>query len=236
MSIGPPPPPTELSRLDPLFSLLPAGTLLYRVHGQGFAANAFNPGVGAGGRFHFIRAGGAGRRVPSLYGAEDPLAALAETIFQDVAPRPARGKQLLGALLGRQDLLVVGLGGIRHRSHVQGRMLSTLRLRRALRLVRLQDLGLRRLGLSMAEMIASGPESYPTTRAWAEALHRGTAAQGLLWTSRQFDSRSAVHLFGDRVGSEALEVVDRPLALGSPPGLYLVYEVAEAAGITVFHD
>ena len=214
---------------------MPAGALLYRVHGDSFGSRGFNPGYGTGGRFHFIRDRG-GAIVPSLYAAEDPFAALAESVFHDVPVRASRPRLALGAFLGRDDMVTDGLRGIRLRTHVHGRALSVVRTCRSLELVQLHDLGLRRLRVEAASMTDTNPSAYARTRAWAQALHGAGTADGLVWMSRQFNSKKALTLFGDRVGPDDLETVRGPISLSSPPGLYLVYEVAEAAGVTVFQS
>lgn len=75
---------------------------------------------------------------------------------------------------------------------------------------------------------------YPQTAAWALALYSTPPApSGLLWTSRQDDTASALVLFGDRVPASALLVASDPVPLNSGPGLALVDDAATLAGITV---
>jgi hypothetical protein len=98
----------------------------------------------------------------------------------------------------------------------------------------LAGLGLRRLGLRRRYLIESGPGSYGLTAAWAVALHASPAAPaGLLWTSRQDDTASAILLFGDRVQASAIRVASDPVPLDSGPGLALVDDAATLAAITV---
>lgn len=204
------------------------------MHSGDLAATAFNRGHGSGARFHFIR-DGKGAKVPSLYAALDPYAAVAETVFHDVPTRASRSRQLLGALTGDRGLIIEGLRGVSFGRKVRGRRLSWVRTRRDLRLIQLHDLGLKRLGLEASEITDTEASAYPRTREWAEALHRSGSHDGMVWMSRQFNSRRALTLFGDRVASSDLEEL-HSLRLWVPPGVALFYEIAEAAGIAVFHD
>jgi hypothetical protein len=212
-----PRPPADPAALDPLGTSLPARSLLFRVHPGYFSATGFNSGYGAGGRFHFLQ-NRAGATVPSFYAAESENAAIAETIFHDVPVRPA------------------GLRVVSFSRKLRDRALSAVRTRREIELVQLHDLGLDRLGLRASEITDTDPSGYPTSRLWAQALHRCGAAGGLVWMSRRFNSYRAWTLFGDRVSSEDLEAASRPLPLWHGSGLDLVYELAESAGITVAHD
>lgn len=230
-----PRPPKHRKQLDPLLLTFPAGTLLFRVHPEHVDAAAFNPGIGNGGRFHFIRSA-AGVAVPALYGAENPQAALAETVFHEVPTRESRLGLLRGLLTGDRDVLVESQRGVRYKSKIVGRVISQLRTGRDLLLVQLHDLGLKRLQLEATEITDTGPGAYERTREWAQALYDAAPCDGLVWMSRLFNSQKAVTLFGDRVSATDLEVVTAPLALWEGPGLALVHEIAEAAEITIFRS
>lgn len=230
----PPRPPGDPHQLDPLFTTLPTGARLFRVHPQHVGATAFNPGQGKGGRFHFIRSAN-GLLVPSFYAAEDAFAALAETVFHDVPVRSSRFGQLAGALTGDRELLVRSVRGVSFRRQLAGRLLSELRTERDLSLVQLHDLGLKRLRLTAGEISATDPSRYPQTRSWAKALHEACPAAGLVWMSRLFDSRRAFALFGDRASEKDFHLVSAPLELWHGPGLQLVYEIARTADVAVFH-
>jgi hypothetical protein len=206
-------PPDDPGALDPLFVRMTSGSRLFRVHGGDLAAGELNPGVGLGGRFHFIQ-DAVGAPVPSLYGAFSESAALAETVFHDVPVRPSERRWLAAWKL-------------------EGLMLSELRTRRDLTLVELYHPGLGRLGLEPAELTATPPSQYPRTRAWAQALHRASEADGLVWMSRLHNTERVCAFFGDRVSEEGFEVVGIPLPLGYGRGFAMVIEQAEAAGITV---
>jgi len=212
-----PRPPADPAALDPLITSLPPRSLLFRVHPVFFGPTESNPGRGRGARFHFIR-NAAGATVPSFYAAESEDAAIAETVFHDVPVRPA------------------GLRVVSFSRKLRDRVLSAVRTHREIQLVQLHDLGLERLGLRASEITDTDPSEYPTTRRWAQALHRCGAQGGLVWMARRFNSHRAWTLFGDRVASRDLEPVGGPLPLWRGSGLELVYELAEAAGITVAHD
>lgn len=155
--------------------------------------------------------------MPALYAAETEESALAETIFHDVPLRP-------------RALRILPL------SRVAGRVLAAIRTRRDLQLVQLHDVGLDRLGLAASELTASPPTAYPETRGWAQALYGGTAADGLVWMSRRFNSARAFTLFGDRAAAGDLASAGAPLPLDLRPGIDLVYALAERADVVVVHE
>lgn len=210
-----PSPPADSRDLDPAVVTLPAGAALFRIHPGYLAATAFNPGHGIGARFHFIE-DETGRRVPSLYAAETRATAVAEAVFHDVPLRPKSERRVSFRKL-------------------QGRMLASFRTRRDLRFVELHHPGLARLGLEPGELTATDPSEYPRTRQWAQALYSHGAHDGLVWVSRLHNTGRAYTFFGDRVSEGDLEPWGEPLPLFEAPGLDLVYELAEAYGITIVH-
>jgi len=150
-----------------------------------------------------------------LYGASDVDGALSETVFHDV---PVRGTK---RVLYRKLL---------------HRLIVALVPDRDLTLVDLTSDGLRRLGVTREELIASDSRSYPDTASWARALHAHPKhVDGLLWVPRQRDTSLAIVLFGDRVPVTNLAVApdEVPLTLGFGRGLEIVCEVANRAGITI---
>jgi len=69
-------------------------------------------------------------------------------------------------------------------------------------LIDLSSTGLRHFGLKNADLIDTDTNTYPLTRAWAEALYeRNPDAQGLYWTSRMQNRAQAFVLFAPRVDS-----------------------------------
>lgn len=72
-----------------------------------------------------------------------------------------------------------------------------------------------RLGLRAAN-ITDTTAHYERTAAWAGAIHAATDLHGLVWMSRQWNSKRCVALFEDR--APALRIVDKGARLfGSAP-------------------
>lgn len=210
MALAPPP---DSAALDPVVIEIAPGTPVVRVHSTARSADAFNPGLGAPSRFAPLY-GVDGTPIPTLYAATTVAGALSESVFHDV-PYRGGGKRILAGRL-------TGLG------------LSTIIVMAPIRLAMLAGLGLRRLGVRRRDLDDSGPGSYGLTAAWALALYSCPAApSGLLWTSRQDDTASAVLLFGVRVPRTALLVASDPLPLDMGAGLALVDDAATLAAITV---
>lgn len=148
-----------------------------------------------------------------MYAADRIEGVLSETAFHDI---PVRGSL---KVVVRERLKPLGL--------------SVLAPRRSLVLLQLHGFGLRRLGLSREELIASDAGQYPRTVLWARALHAcRREADGLVWVSRQHDRSLCVVLFGDRVTVEDLRVVRRPRPLAAA-AFESVQSAADAAGISI---
>ena len=114
-------------------------------------------------------------------------------------------------------------------------MLSTLQNTRNLRLVDLTQNGLRRLGLKRNQLLESEHDSYVQTAHWAEALHNiNDEVDGMIWVSTQYDTEKSILLFGDRVLSKDLLIINQGDSLYDGSGLELVLEFANEAGITIF--
>lgn len=198
--------------LDPTLQTWSPGDRIVRCHDSRFGATEFNPGFGRG-RFHPFRTA-VGDVVPTLYGAASLNGALSETVFHEV---PIRGP--FRTIL-RPDLKPM--------------LVSTVTAVRELTLAQLHGFGLRRLEVSRAELIESGPAHYGETVRWAQALHAcDDRIDGLVWVSRQYDTAFVLVLFGDRVVRTDLKVSEPPLPLYVGPGFDCVQEAAEQAGITV---
>jgi RES domain len=189
---------------------------IWRIHSAKYRAAEFHPGGTGNARFSPIyRVNGSS--IPTLYGASTFDGALMESVFRAVPTPPAH--YILDFATLRDEQLVV----------------SRIRPRGTLKLIDLSTKGLKRLGLTRADLIDTPLTSYPETRKHAEQFHAGTAALGLAWTSRQDDEAAAVMLFGDRVGEDAFKVeLDRePLWLA--PHIDAVVELAERIGIDEIH-
>jgi hypothetical protein len=146
---------------------LRAGSPLYRVYDATWGYDEHNPGYGDA-RFSPIDDPTTDTRLPSMYLAATPTAALLETVFHDV-------HQVSGRIIYERDL--------------RGKLLAHLRLPVVAVLGDLRDPELDRLGLTRLQVVSSAAEHYPCTRRLAgAALHRprrGRALTGLIWHSRQ---------------------------------------------------
>jgi hypothetical protein len=167
---------------------------IYRVHSENYGAVEFNPTGRGEARFSPLLSS-AGTVVPTLYAGSTLDCALMETVFHDVPF--TRGPKLHSKA-----------------KHLSGKVCSTLRLIRNVRLINLRAIPLRKLGISPSDLIVTDSSHYSETRAWASALYQQSGeAEGLLWTSRQDDSATAIMLFGDRLPSSPLKPVAEPLPL-----------------------
>lgn len=211
-----PAPPDDPGSLDPLVGSWPAGEPFHRCFDANWGARDFFAGDEAHrGRFHPFVPEGAAAAVGVLYGADDVVGALSETVFHDV---PIRGDKRVPHSKLVHRLVVELIAGC------------------DLRLVDLTSVGLRRLGLSRAELIESDARSYPETAVWARVLHAlPEHFDGFTWVSRQHDTSRALVLFADRVASADLSVRPGaiPLTLGAGAGLDVVCDAASRAGITI---
>lgn len=164
---------------------LPPDTLLHRIHNEKYHACQFNPGLHGNARFSPV-SDSTGSPVPSLYGGLTPACAMMETIFHDIPCAP-----------GFKTL---------DKNKLCGLVLSVLTVTRELTLADLSSIALRKLGVSRRQLIETEKCDYPSTRLWAQAIHRQyTDIQGLSWVSRQDDSARAVILFGDRISAGILQ-------------------------------
>ncbi|MEH0109012.1 RES family NAD+ phosphorylase [Tersicoccus sp. MR15.9] len=189
---GVPAPPDPF---EPRIDVLTAGSRLIRVFSTGAdrTAATFNPGFGAPTRFAFF----GDPPVPVLYAGGTEEAAVAETVLHDI---PVDGGDVYPE--DYRDLAAAAL--------VTGR---------DLRLAAFHGLGLRRLNVTAGQLTDTSSAHYPDTVAWARAAHAyrddDGSLDGICWTSRQCNSAKAYVLFGDRVGSDDLEVaVDYARILG----------------------
>lgn len=210
---------TALPRLRT--TTLRAGTPLYRVYNATWGYDEHNPGYGDG-RFSPIDDPATGRRLPSMYLAATPAAALLETVFHDV-------HELGGRIIYERDL--------------RGKLLAHLRVPAAAALADLRDPELRRLELRRPQLVSSPAEHYPCTRRLCiSALsqrRRGRQLSGLIWHSRQAELADTtpvevVVLFGDPrypAGRGSWPLFGPGASsLYDGPGRLLVDEIAENLG------
>lgn len=189
-SSGPSGPP---ERLQPRITTWSRGEIIVRVHSLPFGPAEFNPGKGHGGRFDPLH-DPLGRPVPTLYGASDFTAALAETVFREAADS----------------------GAVITHPRIAGAARSTLKPLRALRLVNLYSAGLKALDVRYPDLIGSPAAVYHRTRVWSQALYDNTrdlGVDGLLYRPRHAPTHDAVLLWGDRVGPADFEVIEAATAI-----------------------
>ncbi|MDH6194155.1 hypothetical protein M2272_000776 [Mycobacterium frederiksbergense] len=232
-------PPSDLACPDPgacpVAAALPrlrtttlrAGAPLYRVYEATWGYDEHNPGYGDA-RFSPIDDPTTADRLPSMYLAATPTAALLETVFHDV-------DQVSDRIIYERNL--------------RGKLLAHLRVPAAATLADLRDPELARLGLSRPQVVSSPAEHYPCTRRLATAAlgqpRRGRLLHGLIWHSRQAElsdndpveiavlfggprfpsGRGSWPLFGPGASS-----------LYEGPGRLLVDEIAENLGAVIELD
>jgi hypothetical protein len=79
----------------------------------------------------------------------------------------------------------------------------------------------RRIGIKRNQLIDTEKDSYPETRAWAQAIHAQCPdVEGLCWISRQDDRSRALMLFGDRVEKDLLQQASGPLDISGNLDVY----------------
>ncbi|MFI1021583.1 RES family NAD+ phosphorylase [Streptomyces olivaceus] len=173
--------PPEGVAMEPLLTVLPAGSLVWRCHRHHYGAAEFNPRPAheyfKGSRFDATERD----PYPYLYAALDPLTALAEVFLRSVEYGSGSGVRLIPWAQASQYRL------------------SALRTT--------DDITL--LDLTTAEGLASvwqdewlvdcEEREYDKTRYWVRVMRRhcGTA-QGLRWMSKRCRPRAALQFFGDR--------------------------------------
>jgi hypothetical protein len=161
------------------------GSVVCRVHSALYSpvdgVIRFNDSDRGNARFSPIR-DRAAKIIPTLYAGVTCNCALMETVFHDV-PIGAGATTIDPAKL---DSLVC----------------SEVETLKDLLLIDLTSTGLRHFGLKNTDLIDTDANTYPLTRAWAEALYeRNPDAQGLFWTSRMQNRAQSFILFGPRVDS-----------------------------------
>jgi RES domain-containing protein len=187
------------------------GRPLVRCFNTARGPRSFNPSD-ASMRFRptYDRATAVSAVVPTAYGAEDGLIALAETVLREAATS----------------------GGVLPAARLRGLSLAKLAYPDDLTLVQLNGPGLRKLGLTRARVIDTGPDGYPETAEISQALYdTHPDCDGIVWTSHQSDHGDAVILWGTRLDPARLEVLEGPYQLDGPHGLALVRAACEQLGV-----
>lgn len=210
---------------DPLvggvrLKVLPAGTILHRIHaavisGVSAPSTAFNPGLGRPARFSPI-SNGKGNPIPTMYLAETFETAVFETIFHEV---PVTTNALLKTVK-KQD--------------IDDRAYSRLSLTMPVSVATLSAPDLKRWGVTRADLLESEAICYLDTARWAEAVWKtDPLAAGLEWTSKQADDGKAFMFFGDRVPAAALQLVDVVNVATSRSLLSEIRAAGKRAGIMI---
>jgi hypothetical protein len=160
------------------------GTALYRVYRARWGYDEHNPG-GGDARFSPVDDPSTQDRLPSMYLAATPTAALLETVFHDVHQDSDRTI---------------------YERHLRETLLAHVGVPADATLGDLRDPELERLELQRSEIVSSPAEHYPCTRRLAVAAlsqpHGKRILQGLIWHSRQaelaLEARTeVVVLFGE---------------------------------------
>jgi hypothetical protein len=181
----------------PARTVLPAGTVLFRVHQTAFPPASFNSSPShryyGGGRFDAT----GDDRYPYLYAGESVGVAIAETLLRDLPFDDTGIRQLPLA-------------------KISGRRISAVRMVADLDVVSLRsaaDLG------AVAQdpwLTTCAPSDYAQSRHWAHWIRsHAPAAAGYVWMSRREPTQQAFVLFGDRGAADAITAVTDPRV---PPG------------------
>ncbi|MFD5921255.1 RES family NAD+ phosphorylase [Kitasatospora sp. NPDC058201] len=199
--------PTPTVRAVPHRELLPAGTVLHRVHLAAYPATAFNPNPAdalyEGGRFCSFQ--GDGEQLPYLYAGFSERTAVMETLVRGI-PFDEKGWRRI------------------RRVAVRGRVLSQIETTCDIPLVGLMTLDQLAAVHQDEWLIHSTPEAYARTRRWG-AWIRGQApwARGLKWPSKR-DLSSAACVLYEREGAAGLvkPAGTEPVALDTAAGAELL--------------
>lgn len=230
------PPPQDLTCTDPdgcpVAAELPPlrtvsltrGTAWYRVYDATWGYDEHKPGFGDA-RFSPVDDPKTGQRLPSLYLAATPAAALLETVFHDVHQS--------------SDLIV-------YERDLRGKLLAHVRVPAIAALADLRDAELQRLEVPREAVVSCAAEHYPCTRRMAvSALGRSTRLHGFIWHSRQSElahrePAEVVVLYGEpryssRRGSWTM-FGPGASSLYDGPGRLLAEEVAESLDAVIERD
>nr|WP_062342834.1 RES family NAD+ phosphorylase [Herbidospora sakaeratensis] len=199
----------------PRREIVPAGTIVWRLHRRHRDPAAFNDTVAesplSGGRF----SGTPDYRYPVLYMAFSEETAMAESLLRSLPFENSRKRVV-------------------PRAAVKERRLSALEITQPLTLLRLvssPDLA----GVCQDEwLVHCDPADYDVTRRWAHWLHGGNPwAQGLVWSSRRNLGEKALVLFGDRCKAPLKPVDAAGYDLDDLPGTLWLNDRLAAFGAAV---
>lgn len=177
------PDPSCLRRGTELYQSVSAGTVVHRIHPIKFAADQFNDSNLGNARFSPIR-DQTGGIIPTIYAANTLNCAACETVLRspDGAVMQTNGK--------RQRI-----SPTKWRSYAY----STIKITSDINLLDISTKGQRHLGLDHSVLTAGPTSTYPSTRAWAEAIYAAFPdIDGIFYLSHQWSPDYACILFGDR--------------------------------------
>ncbi len=187
--------PPEKYAGAPVLTVLPATTVLFRIHLEKYQAHEFNPEpchrYYGGGRFDSTL----DDCYPFLYAGESDAVAIAETLLRDL---PADNAGVLQIPRGRVD----------------GRRLSAVVMSADLELVSLRSAADLAAVSQDPWLTTCDPQFYPQARHWGHWIrsHAPTAA-GYVWMSHREPTQQAYVLFGDRVPAGTLATAADPALL-----------------------
>ncbi|MFC3326068.1 RES family NAD+ phosphorylase [Mesorhizobium cantuariense] len=191
--------------------MFPAGTELHRIHSRKRRAHEFNPGFGSS---RFAPFTSFGKQVPTMYAGTSFGCAAYESVFHDIDPSEA--------------FKTVPMRNVEELSG------SLIRIDRDLQLARLFEPDLNKWGITRQLLIDTPPSSYPSTSAWAQAIHDANPTlDGMIWTSRRFDEEKCLILFGTRVDESSIDVVNSDGFASSPALLDRLVELGRLSGIVL---
>lgn len=179
-------PPADLAEHPLPIEMVPAGTILQRIHQAGYEPIWFGPGTGKPPTNRFDDPRG---EYGVCYLGYTRIAAFAETLLRD---RPSR---------------------VVSEANLEFLAISALTVLRDTPVVQAHSEGLVRLGTTAAlsgaklEFPGATPaQSYEHAMAWSRALHdHPDAPQGIAYRSSHDDSLRCLALFGDRAGDVLAE-------------------------------
>ena len=212
------PDPSNLRVSHPIFKVIPAGTLIHRVHHNDYDPTQFNPTHRGNARFSPIRTSD-DDIIPTIYAGETFSCAVSEIVLR------MPDALLIDPNTGKRANPVISARKFREFRH------SCVRTTRDLRVLDLSTRGQRQLGVDHNALIAGAVATYPATRAWAEAIHEVfPTIDGLHYPSHQVGPEFAVVLFGTRA-SESLDPIST-IRLNERSTYYQIQEIARKFGMS----
>lgn len=198
------------------------GSTWHRVYSSRFGHTEANPGYGDA-RFSPFNEAGTDIRVPTVYLAKTPHAALLETVLRDVGEWVVREVS---------------------EARFYGQLHVGLETTETLKVADLRNSTLTKLNLLRPAIASSAQEHYPCTRTVAKAIHASAQnLAGIIWHSRQTEishhlDAEALVLFADRLakGRDGLALTQSLTAVGAigeGAGRIVLDELLEDLGVTV---